>query len=866
MKTWLPRLFRFVNRLFGAAAALLLIATVAGAAAVYLGATGTSIGVVRTIALHAGHWIAGQHTDHLAIDVHVEPDGGRLEASAELTVRATQSPRRTFYFLLNPGLKISASRAVDERGHPLPARAYRLWLLTAVEFERPVPVGKPVRITLAYAGSPALEPFGSESTSMRADRVLLGPETFWYPYDAQSFFGLTAKVALPSRLTLVHNGPAPRFAVRGGTQIVRWHSERPLAGMALVAGPYTATRHFSESDEVAIRVFTAPGVGLDADRIAAAIAESHGLFREWFGDSGYSQLTAVIDAEVFRAFNDGAGLIAAPPRYFRDGDYGFHLLAHETAHVWWGGTVSERWLEPGTGGQWIVEGLATAAAALATEARFGPAGLARVRRDNLFDPDRQGVIQQMSFLDNALGIRTSRDTIYRKGGSVALVLRDVVGRDDFARGLRKLVADHRYRQASDTDVQAALETVSGLDLEEFFSEWIRSDRLPDLALEPLRDGRLEVQNRGRQPILAAVPVVAIAADGEIEVTPALVGESVPPAPASGYAVVDPDLAWADVWRENNRHPPLRAPHRVRAAGPDRLLVVAGTGRAWDPATLTLRDAAGSILHTWDCGRSPVSVPRWSHSGTNVVLAVSRKDGGEPNLVTLNTDGKRRIAGRGWAPAFDADDTIVAASEGKIVRIGEAGAAAPIVTRDGWELDAPLPSPTGRYLLYEAVRRSRLQVRVWDRDGGEDHLLLEGERERVLPIWAADESAIYAVLGAGAHWRVARVPLGDASPTTIADGITSISDLTLSPGGTQLALLAGAGYPDPRHVLHVLDLRSQTVTTLDVDGHDARSVTWIDAGEIVVATRRVPPAGEPRLPEDGALWRAAPATSTIERLD
>ncbi|MFN8641654.1 MAG: hypothetical protein U0802_08370 [Candidatus Binatia bacterium] len=61
---------------------------------------------------------------------------------------------------------------------------------------------------------------------------------------------------------------------------------------------------------------------------------------------------------LLRAFNDGSGLLAIPPRYFHDGRYGYETIAHELAHNWWGATVSERWLAPGTGGEWIVEGFA----------------------------------------------------------------------------------------------------------------------------------------------------------------------------------------------------------------------------------------------------------------------------------------------------------------------------------------------------------------------------------------------------------------------------------------------------------------------------------------------------------------------------
>lgn len=864
MMTWLSRLFRLSNRLLSTTAALLSVVVVALATATYLGATGASVSVVRHIAAHAGAWLVGQHTDHIDLEVHVDPQRAWIDATAALTVRATQAPRSTFFFFLNPGFEVRAASVALEDGTQVPAKTYRLWALTAVELDQPLPLGSLARIEIAYAGRPALDPFGGESASVRADRVLLGPETFWYPYDAQSFFRMRARVSLPARLTLVHNGMAPAHATRGATQEVSWVTERPVAGMALIAGNFAMTN--LDDDATTVRVYIPRDVGLDPQRIARSVVQAKRLFTETFGESGYSQLTVVVDREIYRAFNDGSGLMAAAPRYFRDGDYGFHLLAHETAHVWWGGTVSERWLEPGTGGQWLVEGWATLGAALATEERYGDAGLARVRRDNFFDPERQGVVRHMSFLDNVLDIRRSRDTIYRKGGYTALMLREILGRDAFVAGMRRFIDDHRFKQATDADLQAAFETASGADLSEFFADWIGSDSLPDLALESRRDGQLEVQNRGRLPLALPVAIGFVDADGHVTTTTARVGETVPAPVDRGFAVVDPDLVWADVWRENNRYPARRTPVQVTAAAAERILLVSGSDFAWGRTGVSMLDASGAVIQEWEFSRGLAGRPRWAPAGGSAVLAVSRADGGEPNIVSLQADAKRRIVGRGSAPAFAADGSIVAANNGRIVRLTATDKATTLLEREDWHLGNPLPSPTGRFLLYEATHRSRMQLRSRDNDSGDDILLLEGERERITAAWAQDEGAVYAAIGVDAHWRVVRLPLGPASPTTIADGIDSLAGLSLSPGGTQMALLASAGeaYPDPRHVLYVVDLRTQNVTTLDIAGHDARDVTWLDAGELLIVARSVPAAEQPRLPAETSLWRAVPATGALSR--
>jgi hypothetical protein len=852
MKTWLSRLFRVFSGLLSALALLLTIAAVATGAAVFAGIRGESVAVLRFIAEGAGRLIAGQTTQAITLDLDADPSAGRLSGTATLEVRASDGPRRTFYFLLNPGLEIQSVQVRDDAGRPLAADAYRLLLATAVELDHAIPAGRSVRITLAYGGAPALEPLGGDAASFRVDRILLGPETFWYPYDAQSFFTVDATVRLPSDLEVVHNGVSASRVVRGATQEVAWRSERPVAGLALVAGRFARTERIV--DDVAWRIFQGSESGLDSSAMIDSLAAAHSVFVDQFGTSEYSRLTVFVDSEVRRAFNDGSGVMATPPRYFREGDEGFHLLAHELAHVWWGGTVSERWLAPGTGGQWLVEGLATVSAALATEARYGQPGLERVRRENFFDPNRQGVIEQMSFLDNALSINTTRDTIYRKGGYVGLLLRTVVGPEAFARGLRDFVASHRFAQATLEDLQRSMEKAAGRDLSAFFDEWMRTANLPDLALEQTDDGRIEVTNLGRLPVAEALEIGHVDAAGALTTTTVHVGATVDaPAPGS-YLVLDPALVWPDMRRANNRFPRIDSP-ASSAGDRDGLLTVIGTGLPWDRATAVLLSESGERRQTWDFPLGVVGAPVWSSDGSRAVVEVARAEGKDNDLVILETDGARRTAGAGTTPAFDSRGHLLAASDGRIIRIAD-GETVTVITDDDWELSRPQPSPTGRWLAYRAYDGARMQLRVRDEDSGRDVTLYAGERDVMLTLWARDESALYATLGSGTSWQIVRLPLIPASPSVLARDIASVADLELSPGGTMLALAAASApaYPDPRHLLYTIDLESQRVQQIDVDGGDVRDVTWSGAETIVATVRKVPPAGHPRLPSERALWR------------
>lgn len=847
------RLVRLLTGTLSAIAALLTIGLIVLGAALYADAGDLRLQTLRLAVQGAGKLAAGQTTRRIELDVDVTPASRLLHARATLNVRATTKPRSRFYFLLNPGLQIEGVRARGTDGHPLDTRTYRMALAMAVELENPVAAGTEISIAIDYAGRPELHPFGGDGASFRSDRIVLGPETFWYPYDAQSFFDATISLQLPANLNVAHNGVSATDVPRGTIHDVTWRTERPVAGLALVAGAYRTVER--RDGDVLYRVLQSADGALEPDTVLDALVRANSVYTAAFGESGYSRYTVFLDREIRRAFNDGSGMMGAPPRYFRDGDNGYNLLAHELAHVWWGGTVSERWLQPGTGGQWLVEGLATASAAIATEERYGQAGLERVRRDNFFDPERQVAIEEMSFLDNALNIETARDTIYRKGGYVGLLLRHVLGPEAFARTLRAFLERYRYTQATLHDFQQIALEQGGEELLPFLDEWLRTDHLPDFALAETDSDDLVIHNRGRLPVARSIELETLHEDGTRADTVTTVGGTVESIAPKDVHVVDPHLVWPDMKRADNRWPRSKSPFSATAdAG--RQFVVLGSGLPWERCTAELRDDAGTSLQVWDFSRGIVGEPSWSSDGTSIAVELSRatRDGNE--VLLLGIDGSRRSLGSGSTPIFDTNGDVLAERDDRIVRIRRDDVSELVIERPEWQLATPQLSATGRYLLYRATRGAQLQLRVLDRDTTIDRVIFETERDSIRTVWARDESAVYATIGHGSMWQLLRIPLVDATPSILGTDIASVSDLELSPGGTMLAIAAASApaYPDPQHTLFTIDLRSQDVKTIPIPDGDVRDLSWTTAESILATVRVVPPTGSATIPADRRLWR------------
>jgi len=174
-------------------------------------------------------------------------------------------------------------------------------------------------------------------------------------------------------------------------------------------------------------------------------------------------------SEIF--YSDGA---------FRRGTMNDGLIAHETAHQWFGDAVTEReWAH-----LWLSEGFATYFAALWTRAARGDSAfreqMAGVRRTVLADTiavTKRPVVDTEETNYLALLNRNS----YEKGGFVLHMLRAQVGERAFFDALRAYYAKHKNATAVTDDLRAEMERESRQDLRWFFDQWLRRPGYPEVA-------------------------------------------------------------------------------------------------------------------------------------------------------------------------------------------------------------------------------------------------------------------------------------------------------------------------------------------------------------------------------------------------
>jgi hypothetical protein len=828
-------------------------AIVAVTLAIYLAVTGRSLPMLRALAAGVDRALAGQQTSAVSLEVYVQPAARRLSGTAHLTVHAPGGDRARLYFLLNDGLHVRAVRDDAATAHdPLPF--LRFGPLLVIELPRSLSADEEVRIAVEYLGRPrrGLSP----GMRLESDSVVLTPADLWYPNDLQSFFDASVDVLLPAGLSVVHNGREASDTSEGAAHRVRFTLDRPVPGLALVAGRYTA----AAPADGAVRVWLGPDVHLDPQRIRDEIAAAAQIFTTRYGPSGFGQTSVFVDARLSRAFNDGSGLIGVPLRDFADAAYGFPLLAHEVAHEWWGATVAEHWLQPNTGGEWIVEGFAELSSWRAVREQLGERALLQTLARAAFDPDRTVALIAPTVLDNALDPE-ARTTIYDKGGYVAYMLEQALGDDAFDAAARQFLEQFRYRSATAADLEATFATAAHRDLAAFFNAWVRGNEAIDLALEPQPDGGAAVRNHRTAPAPEQIALWRFPHGAEPERGSTTVGATLPIGNAE-RVVLDPLGSVADMFRSNNVLPRTDPPRFVATSVRGDTMVVSGEPCAWESATIDVRARSGKP-QSWVIDRGLLGEPTWSADGTRI-LAVESPRAGQPTLLALSlTDGSRRTIGHDAVAAGAADSTIVA-RRSRLLRLSGWRTSVLVEHPDG-DITSPLAAADGSVAYAVLWPTGTMDLRVLPAAGGSSRVLFTWpSMATVRWQWSPDASRLFAVLRGEWDWQLWELPLDDSPARALVREAARIADLAVAADGAHVAIVAQPDLDDPqaRAEVIVIDRAGAAAQRFDLSGRTASSVAWMDEGTLLVV---VADPSDPSLPVATELVTLRLADGSVEPL-
>ena len=339
-------------------------------------------------------------------------------------------------------------------------------------------------------------------------------------------------VRAPSARTVVANGDlvsTRRLTGRdAGRSETIWRETRPIATylMVIAAGPLDRFDlrepdcHYGDQGQCvrqSIYVMPENRKWLPGPFLAAGPILS--FYEGLIGPFPYEKLAHLQSATRFGGMENASAIFYAndlfPSRTLKDA-----LIAHETAHQWFGDAVTEReWSH-----LWLSEGFATYFATLWTQFIRGDAAyraeLAAIRRKVLTD----SVVATRPVIDTAethyLNLLNTNN--YQKGGYILFMLHQQLGDSAFFGGLRSYYTAYRHGTALTDDLQREMERSSGRQLGQFFDQWLRRPGVAEPAVGWAHDSLtgtvslLVLQNGVGGAYELPLTVVVTNADGSVQ--------------------------------------------------------------------------------------------------------------------------------------------------------------------------------------------------------------------------------------------------------------------------------------------------------------------------------------------------------------
>jgi len=203
------------------------------------------------------------------------------------------------------------------------------------------------------------------------------------------------------------------------------------------------------------------------------------LFSNLVGPFPYEKLSHLQSSTRFGGMENASAIFYSDAG-FRRRSMTDEVVAHETAHQWFGDAVTERdWPH-----LWLSEGFATYFAALWTRAARGDSAfrvqMAGIRDEVLTDTTSVTKRPVIDTIETNLLALLNRNS-YQKGGFVLHMLRGQVGERAFFDALRAYYARHRHATAVTDDLRIEVERASHQKLGWFFDQWLKKPGYPEVT-------------------------------------------------------------------------------------------------------------------------------------------------------------------------------------------------------------------------------------------------------------------------------------------------------------------------------------------------------------------------------------------------
>lgn len=347
-----------------------------------------------------------------------------------------------------------------------------------------VATGQQGEVKVTYSGAPGTEDDPFIISQHNGSPILV---TLSEPYGAMEWWpckqdlndkidNIDVFITAPAQYVSVSNGLEVGQVVNGnGTKTTHFHHSYPIPAY-LVAIAVTNYSVFTQQAGTAPNTFPIvnyvyPESLAAAQNELAATPSYIAIFEQLFEPYPFHE-----EKYGHAQWNVGGGMEHTTVSFVNS--FGRELISHELAHQWFGDKITcGSWKDI-----WLNEGFATYLSGLVVEHQDG---------NNSFRSWKESKIENITSQPGGSVYLTDADTLnvgrifssrlsYNKGAMVLNMLRFKLGDDDFYQGVRNYLADPElaYSYAHTDDFQEHLEAASGMDLDEFFNDWVYNQGFP----------------------------------------------------------------------------------------------------------------------------------------------------------------------------------------------------------------------------------------------------------------------------------------------------------------------------------------------------------------------------------------------------
>lgn len=350
--------------------------------------------------------------------------------------------------------------------------------------------GNATSVIIAYNGTPISSGFDSFEASTHGSASTPVLWTLSEPYGALDWWPckqdlndkidvIDVYITAPQQYTSVSNGLEQSATINGLNKTTHFKHQYPIPAylIAFAVTNYTTYSHNVENsgNPFPIVNYVYPENLTSAQNSTAVTVDIMNHFIDLFGNYPFEN-----EKYGHAQFNWGGGMEHTTVSFM--GSFSRGLIAHELAHQWFGNKITcGSWKDI-----WLNEGFATFLSGLTIEHLDGEVGYKNWRssKNNSITSISDGAVY-LSDADttNVSRIFSSRLS-YNKGAMVLHMLRKKLGDTNFFSGLKNYITDPNlaYNYAKTPDLIAHLETASGLQLDEFFNDWVYNQGYPSYNL------------------------------------------------------------------------------------------------------------------------------------------------------------------------------------------------------------------------------------------------------------------------------------------------------------------------------------------------------------------------------------------------